>query len=151
MNNYENPILTSNLKSFFVVIFVVILFMYPDFEKSINRKVSIAIKLASLMLILFEVYQKTNHRDSESFDTYSENDHCELIPKKIKKRKVSEKTKKIVASNQKWKCNICSELLSASYEVDHINPLFKGGSNEIDNLQALCRNCHGNKTISDME
>jgi len=25
--------------------------------------------------------------------------------------------------------------------------LFKGGSNEINNLIALCRNCHGKKTL----
>jgi 5-methylcytosine-specific restriction endonuclease McrA len=34
-----------------------------------------------------------------------------------------------------------------AYEVDHHIPLFKGGSNEVSNLIALCRNCHGKKTI----
>lgn len=64
-------------------------------------------------------------------------------------RKLSETTKKIIASNQKWNCNICNSMLDASYEVDHINPLYKGGNNELYNLQALCRNCHGMKTIND--
>ena len=40
-------------------------------------------------------------------------------------------------------------ILDASYEIDHIIPLYKGGNNENDNLMALCRNCHGKKTISD--
>ncbi len=68
---------------------------------------------------------------------------------KNKKRKVSATAKKYVAANQKWLCNMCNNLLDASYEVDHIKPLYKGGGNEVSNLQALCRNCHGNKTIYD--
>ena len=68
---------------------------------------------------------------------------------KVKKRKVSETTKKVVAANQKWHCNMCNNMLDASYEIDHIVPLYKGGDNSINNLQALCRNCHGKKTIYD--
>lgn len=64
-------------------------------------------------------------------------------------RKVSESLKKYVASNQKWKCKLCGNLLEATYEVDHIKPLYKGGTNDFNNLQALCRNCHGNKTLED--
>jgi hypothetical protein len=64
-------------------------------------------------------------------------------------RKVSDSLKKYVAANQKWKCNMCNNLLDATYEVDHIRPLYKGGSNDFKNLQALCRNCHGKKTIED--
>ena len=65
-------------------------------------------------------------------------------------RSVSAKIKKIVASAQKWKCAHCHNILDATYEVDHIKPLCKGGGNEINNLQALCRNCHGHKTIYDL-
>ncbi len=68
---------------------------------------------------------------------------------KKESRNVSNSTKKWVASNQKWKCNICSNTLDASYEIDHIIPLYKNGSNDVINLQALCRNCHGKKTILD--
>ena len=68
---------------------------------------------------------------------------------KVKKRKVSETTKKVVAANQRWHCSMCNNMLDASYEVDHIVPLYKGGDNSINNLQALCRNCHGKKTIYD--
>lgn len=66
---------------------------------------------------------------------------------KNQKRNVSAATKKIVASNQKWMCGMCKNTLDYTYEVDHHIPLFKGGSNNIDNLVALCRNCHGKKTI----
>ena len=64
-------------------------------------------------------------------------------------RNVSATLKKMVASNQRWTCNLCHNLLDYTYEIDHIIPLFKGGQNNINNLQALCRNCHGKKTIMD--
>lgn len=64
-------------------------------------------------------------------------------------RNVNNTMKKYVASNQQWKCNMCNNLLDYSYEIDHIVPLYKNGNNNINNLQALCRNCHGKKTIID--
>jgi 5-methylcytosine-specific restriction endonuclease McrA len=66
-----------------------------------------------------------------------------------KLRKVSDQLKKIVASQQKWNCKKCNNILDATYEVDHIIALEDGGNNDIHNLQALCRNCHGKKTMGD--
>ena len=66
--------------------------------------------------------------------------------KKGTKRSVSETKKKYVASRQNWKCGDCGEQLSAWFEVDHKIRLEYGGSNHIDNLVALCRECHGKKT-----
>ena len=62
------------------------------------------------------------------------------------KRSVSETKKKFVASQQGWKCNECKEQLNAWFEVDHVIRLEYGGGNGIDNLVALCRECHGRKT-----
>ena len=62
------------------------------------------------------------------------------------KRSVSETKKKYVASQQDWKCNDCRCKLPAWFEVDHVVRLEYGGSNNVDNLVALCRNCHGKKT-----
>ena len=66
---------------------------------------------------------------------------------KIMKRSVSETKKKYVASNQNWFCGHCKHQLDATFEVDHIIELQNGGTNEITNLVALCRNCHGKKTM----
>jgi 5-methylcytosine-specific restriction endonuclease McrA len=74
------------------------------------------------------------------------------IPSNIstsKLRKVSDQLKKIVASQQHWNCKKCKNILDATYEVDHILALEDGGNNDINNLQALCRNCHGKKTMED--
>jgi len=62
------------------------------------------------------------------------------------KRCVSETKKKFVASQQGWRCNNCKEQLNAWFEVDHVIRLEYGGSNGVENLVALCRECHGKKT-----
>lgn len=66
------------------------------------------------------------------------------------RRCVSEKTKRIVAASQLWRCFICRLLLTAFFEVDHVVTLAMGGGNEIGNLQALCPCCHRAKTHADM-
>lgn len=65
------------------------------------------------------------------------------------KRAVSESLKKIIAASQKWTCAHCQQLLPATYEVDHIKALYLGGTNERDNLQALCPNCHRSKGVEE--
>lgn len=70
------------------------------------------------------------------------------ISARIHRRSVSETRKKHVAASQQWRCagHGCAKMLSAYYEIDHVIPLEHGGSNEIDNLVALCRECHAKKT-----
>jgi len=62
------------------------------------------------------------------------------------KRSVSETKKKWVAANQNWRCGHCGKQLPPWFEVDHKIRLEHGGSNHVDNLVALCRDCHGQKT-----
>jgi 5-methylcytosine-specific restriction endonuclease McrA len=81
--------------------------------------------------------------------TYDTNHPTIVIPnqqQKATKRSVSETKKKFVAARQNWKCGNCNNQLKASFEVDHNIRLEHGGSNHIDNLTALCRECHGDKT-----
>jgi Zn finger protein HypA/HybF involved in hydrogenase expression len=65
------------------------------------------------------------------------------------KRSVSEAKKKYVAANQGWRCGHCSCMLDATYEIDHKLALMNGGTNDINNLEALCPNCHRKKTINE--
>lgn len=51
-----------------------------------------------------------------------------------------------VAGRQKWSCP-CTEcggekLLPKVFHLDHIIPLFEGGSNDLSNVQAICPNGH---------
>jgi hypothetical protein len=65
------------------------------------------------------------------------------------KRSVSETKKKYIAASQNWICKDCNKQLPAWFEVDHVIALHNGGTNEINNLVALCRDCHGKKTAMD--
>ena len=66
------------------------------------------------------------------------------------KRSVSETKKKYVASQQDWKCGDCDSKLNAWFEVDHKVRLEYGGGNDVQNLVALCRECHGKKTAMEI-
>jgi hypothetical protein len=68
---------------------------------------------------------------------------------KASKRSVSETKKKYVAAQQDWKCGQCKSQLDHTYEIDHRIRLEYGGGNDVQNLVALCRNCHGKKTASE--
>jgi hypothetical protein len=65
------------------------------------------------------------------------------------KRAVSETKKKYIASSQDWKCGTCNNQLDHTFEIDHKIRLEYGGGNDVANLVALCRNCHGKKTASE--
>ena len=64
-----------------------------------------------------------------------------------KRKLFSEFEKNAIASNNDYKCNNCRKtLVDREFECDHIIPLANGGKNTVENLQALCKNCHKNKT-----
>ena len=43
-------------------------------------------------------------------------------------------------------CECCG---SPANEVDHVIALSAGGTNEMDNLQSLCKSCHSRKTVAE--
>lgn len=62
------------------------------------------------------------------------------------KRKYSTAHRIEVAYHQKYRCNKCGILLPPTFQVDHIKELCDGGEDRFENLQALCPNCHAQKT-----
>lgn len=73
------------------------------------------------------------------------------ILKGVDRRKtltVAEKEELVKSQNNK--CNIC-ELECKKFQYDHIIALANGGTNDMENLQALCVNCHKEKTIDENE
>src|SRR5688572_1875670 len=54
-----------------------------------------------------------------------------------------------IAADQEWKCADCGDLLPAIFHVDHRIPLSEGGTDERDNLAAVCPNCHQIKSFQE--
>jgi len=48
----------------------------------------------------------------------------------------------------KYLCQLClkEDRVTEAYAVDHIVGKAQGGTDDMGNLQALCRECHGRKT-----
>ena len=53
----------------------------------------------------------------------------------------------IEAKNREAECRVCSS--TEKLQVDHIQPVFAGGGNDLSNLQVLCHECHKTKTQKD--
>jgi hypothetical protein len=88
----------------------------------------------------------TNRREQNSVNKILSSGKTTGIGGGPTKRSVSESKKKFVAAEQGWKCGECKRQLPGWFEVDHKIRLEYGGSNAVDNLVALCRDCHGKKT-----
>lgn len=57
--------------------------------------------------------------------------------------------RKEVLFRQHYLCYGCKQMLPSTYQIDHITPFALCGKNDINNLQALCPNCHSYKTRND--
>lgn len=50
---------------------------------------------------------------------------------------------------QRFMCASCLVDIRSSYQIDHIHPVSKGGTNDISNIQLLCRPCNTRKSAKD--
>jgi len=66
-----------------------------------------------------------------------------------KVRDVSEKTKLEVKQRDNFQCVVCGD--KENLQIDHKIPLWKGGSNDIKNLQTLCIVHHRQKSQEEMK
>ena len=68
------------------------------------------------------------------------------VKKKKPRKQFGARVRNMIASNQEWKCYICSKSLPPDYHLDHKVPLVEGGADQPYNLGACCVTCHSRKT-----
>ena len=109
---------------------------------------TIVVFISIVSFILPALYIDIPFLQKKEIPSFRTNRSQLIIKKKTTKsiRNVPESVKKYIAANQYWKCKSCNSLLDETYEIDHILALEDNGTNDLENLQALCRNCHGKKT-----
>ena len=69
---------------------------------------------------------------------------------KPERRVLTADEKSDLVQEQSNKCMICQQE-TKEFEFDHIQSLANGGSNELDNFQALCKACHQQKTMEERD
>lgn len=66
---------------------------------------------------------------------------------KSKRKSISKKVRFEVFKRDSFKCQYCGDTPpKVVLELDHINPVSKGGDNDIDNLVAACFDCNRGKS-----
>jgi hypothetical protein len=117
-------------------------------SSSVLSKHALAEDIAYLLLAIRTLfnYSDLSMRELIEFDGYK-------IAKKyythvVNRRKVNNSTRITVLKRDRFKCVYCgaSAKENAVLHVDHIIPISKGGSNELHNLQTLCRECNNGKS-----
>ena len=93
-----------------------------------NQLLYVAMSRASKRIIF--VNHKTNFKDNSNRYSFTQME------------------RNAIASYYDYKCNVCQIDLQdlRDIDIDHIIPLAFAGTNNITNLQPLCKNCHKEKT-----
>ena len=76
-----------------------------------------------------------------------------------KRKALTDRQKEQIRNKQNHDCAACGDSfwrgdpsqqqLQHKIQYDHILPLWLGGTNELDNIQALCMPCHSKKTCQE--
>lgn len=91
-------------------------------------------------LIHFEIAQLIPHATNEV------KPHPE--PEPIKRKPIKPSVRFQILKRDNYRCQMCGVTAKdgATLEIDHIIPVSKGGTNDADNLQVLCRDCNAGKS-----
>jgi rubredoxin len=65
----------------------------------------------------------------------------------IKRKSIKPSLRFEILKRDNYRCQMCGVTAKdgATLEIDHIHPVSKGGTNDPDNLQVLCRDCNAGK------
>jgi len=137
----RNPLQTKNL-----LLYTNNMIKFMPIDRSSMDLISPIFDLSTKQTSFMEGFNSSLNPGYEYNPVLQAKQQRNLLSSKPVKRSVSETKKKYVASMQDWKCGQCRKKLSHTFEVDHKIRLEHGGGNDVTNLVALCRECHGEKT-----
>jgi 5-methylcytosine-specific restriction endonuclease McrA len=96
-----------------------------------------------------KTYTQKNKKRKRTVNAFCTKEKQRL--KKIRRPYLSRAIKTHVAAEQKWRCAICTELLPAGFECDHLIPFSVSGNHNLASLWVLCPNCHSSKSRLELE
>jgi 5-methylcytosine-specific restriction endonuclease McrA len=104
-------------------------------------RTQIAMLLKKQTEITKNIEQKNREKQTEI--TNFKQKSCE------KRKKISKDIRQQIAEKQENACGECKQALTPYFELDHIIGLQFGGTDDESNLMALCRECHGEKSVTE--
>ena len=118
-----------------------------DLSQDVDEK-QLNFKLMQELCIQFDVEFK-----NQSFTSFvRELNNLHQLDKSDRKR-FGKTERELIRKKFNGKCNgiECDTILvKGNWQIDHIIPLAAGGSNDMDNLQPLCKPCHTDKTSDEV-
>lgn len=79
----------------------------------------------------------------DGFKVWNLEENTEVEEHSTKRRTFSKTERVLIYNRNKGKCAICGDFVPCdTFTVDHIIPLAKGGTNDLDNLQRSCEVCN---------
>jgi hypothetical protein len=113
-------------------------------EDELRNEISTLKENISHVKELFESLKKELF-ESLKKELLKENSHLQST-KKSTRVKISDSIRQRIAQDQSRQCKQCNTLLTSVFQIDHKTALRFGGTNDPSNLQALCTECHVNKS-----
>lgn len=116
-------------------------------NKVANLKIYLEAEQKKVIVLEQCLIEERKSRQDTIVKESNENKSPHSTPSASKRTTLKPNKRKRIVANQKNKCNFCSEdLLTETTTIDHIIALKYGGGNEEKNLQALCNECHKEKS-----
>lgn len=109
-------------------------------------KKDIYVRLPTKILDDYEIVHLPDHewrKMIEDFTNDPANWHRDPLPHRVEWIRMSKVRRAEVFARDPHKCQCCGS--TEHLTIDHIIPLARGGSNDLDNLQILCRSCNSRK------